>query len=356
MMKGFPWRFALYFFAAVYLFVDLYACGGPLARRFGGAGGGGEGPAAVAARVYGRPVTRLELEEAMRDHLFRRGESWEVLGAQARKQTRWLVLETLVNERLVRAFRTMNGLDSPPPPEAGGAELGHLRKQFEESGEFEARLAWRKLDEKQLAAEARADLEDEAWIEEKIRPRVVEITDADVRAWHDRQAGEMAAPPAFRAAHIYLTRHDKQKPDREPDIRAIQKELLAGERSFEELAAARSEDKRSKRHGGDLGWFCHDRMPREIVAVAEKLELGQVSAPFLSPLGWHIVKLLEKRPAGAPPFEALRAEIRALLVNERREAAVRSLVAELRERSLHPKRFIHYFPAVIEGATPAARE
>ena len=249
MMKGFPWRFALYFLAAVYLFVDLYACGGPLARRFGGAGGGGQGPAAVAARVYGRPVTRLELEEAMRDHLFRRGESWEALSAEARRQTRWLVLETLVNERLVRAFRTMNGLDSPPPPEAGGAELAQLRKQFEEAGEFEGRLAWRKLDEKQLAAEAQAGLEDEAWIEEKIRPRSVEITDADVRAWHERHAEELAATPAFRAAHIYLTRHDKQKPDREPEIRAIHAELIAGGKSFEELASARSEDERTKRRG-----------------------------------------------------------------------------------------------------------
>ena len=355
-MKGFPWRFAVYFLAAVYLFVDLYACGGPLARRFGATGGGGEGPAAVAARVYGRPVTRLELEEAMRDHLFRRGEEWEALGPEARKQTRWLVLETLVNERLVRAFRTMNGLDSPPAPEARAREVEQLRKQFEEAGEFEGRLAWRKLDETQLAAGVQAALEDQAWIEEKIRPRLVEITEAEVRAWYERHGAELAAAPSFRAAHIYLTRHDKEKPDREPEIRAIHAELAAGTRSFEALAAACSEDERNKKHGGDLGWFSRERMPREMIAIVEKLDPEELSAPFLSPLGWHIVKLLEKQPGGPTPFDAVRAEIRAFLVDERRAAAVKALVAELRERSLNPKRFIHYFPGVIESSAPAARE
>jgi parvulin-like peptidyl-prolyl isomerase len=354
-MKGFPWRFALYFIGAVYLFADLYACRGPLARRFA-ITGGGDGPDAVAARVYGRAITRLELEEAMRDHLFRRGETWDALGESAKKQTRWLVLESLVNARLVTAFRMMNGLDSTPRADVADGQMKTFRRQFESEESYQSRLGFRHMSEKTFREKLAAFIEDEQWIEERIRERVEEVTDTQAREWFQANADAMKIPEAWRAAHLFLTRHEKKKPDREAEIREMHRQITAGEKTFDELVAKNSEDERTKTRGGDLGWFTHERMPPEIITTLKRLTSGKISAPVLTSLGWHIVKLIETKQERAPSFEEVRAEVISHLRNERREAAVKALVAELRMRSMQPKSFVFYFPEVVDEVSPAPME
>lgn len=355
-MKGFPWRFAVYFVLAIYLFADLYACRGPLYRRItwsAAATADKSGNAAIAATVYGRPITLLELTEAMRDHLWRRGETWEELGAEAQKQTRWLVIENLVNDRMIHAFRVMNGLDRLPPAGIAHEEYQTFVRQFESDSEFQRRLGLQHLTSKD--AEERISLagEDQAWIEQAIARRVGEVTVAEASKWYEENKESLAIPPSFRAAHIYLTVHDPKKPDREPEIREIHRKLTAGEGTFESLAAALSEDERTKDIGGDLGWFTRDRMPADFMAAVERLQPGAVSEPTLTKLGRHIIRLVEKRPGRVPPFEAAEAEILTMLRNQRRDAAVKSLIAELRQRSMSPTQFLFYYPEVIAKAAPA---
>lgn len=355
-MKGFPWRFAVYFVLAIYLFADLYACRGPLHRviaRSGEIRGPGAGDAATAARVYGRPITLLELREAMRDHVFRRGEDWDKLGDEAQKQTRWLVLETLVNDRMIHAFQVMNGLDELPAATAADEELDMFQRQFERQDEFQARLALRHLTEKDFAERVRLAGEDEAWIEQVIARRLEEVTEADARQWFADNKDALAIPPSYRAAHIYLTVHDAKKPDREPEIREIHRKLTAGETTFEILASLHSDDERTKNNGGDLGWFTRDRMPEDFFAAVEKLQPGSPSDPIRTRLGWHIIVLKEKRSGRVPSFEEAGPEILAVLRNRRREDAVRSLIGELRERSMKPTQFIFYSPETINRAEPA---
>lgn len=356
MMEGFPWRFALYFLAAVYLFADLYACHGPLRDKLlsGGPSWQAEGAGGVAAEVYGRPVTGLELSEALRAYLWQRDEDWSAMSATARNYTRRLVLETLVNERIVHAFRVMNGIDGERPVDAAKAELAVLRRQFEEEAVFEGRRDGQGLSEEALEERVQAAADDEAWIEEKIAHRVEELTPEDVKAWYDANAESMRVPRVWRASHIYLTRHDPEKKgDRVAEMLEIERRLKAGEASFEELAAEVSEDERTKRRGGDLGWFSAERMPEDFIAQVEKLTTGRVSAPVATGLGWHLIRLDGMRESRVPAFEEAGPEIAAKLLSERRLAAVKSLVAELRGRSFRPTVFVRYHEAVIAAVEPA---
>ena len=90
------------------------------------------------------------------------------------------------------------------------------------------------------------------------------------------------------------------------------------------------------------------------MAALEKLEPGEMSEPVLSRLGWHLLVLKEKRGARVPAFEEVKTEVLALLQTEIREAAVKSLMAELRLKSVNPTRFLFYYPEVIGQSVPAA--
>jgi peptidyl-prolyl cis-trans isomerase SurA len=64
---------------------------------------------------------------------------------------------------------------------------------------------------------------------------------------------------------------------------------------FGELAKLLSDDPGSANAGGELGWAGPGTFVPEFDAVIEKLEIGEVSKPFRSQFGWHIVEVLDRR-------------------------------------------------------------
>jgi parvulin-like peptidyl-prolyl isomerase len=71
---------------------------------------------------------------------------------------------------------------------------------------------------------------------------------------------------------------------------------LQGGADFAETATALSEDPGSAKNGGDLGWFGEGRMVNEFWMATTSLQnIGDISQPFTSQFGWHIVKLTGKR-------------------------------------------------------------
>ena len=76
---------------------------------------------------------------------------------------------------------------------------------------------------------------------------------------------------------------------------------------FAELARANSEDKGSAVRGGDLGWFGRGAMVRPFEDTAFGMEVGEVSRPFPSQYGIHVIKLYGKR--GVQPLDSVRSKI-----------------------------------------------
>ena len=66
-------------------------------------------------------------------------------------------------------------------------------------------------------------------------------------------------------------------------------------KNFAELASEYSEDPGSKIRGGDLGWAGPGDYVTAFENVANDLEIGEISEPFQSPFGWHILEVIEHR-------------------------------------------------------------
>ena len=352
-MERFPWRFLVYLLAGVYLFADMVVWRGPVYRRLTrpwGADGEAVGNGEAVAMVYGKPITKLELAEAIRGYAWRRGEEWESLSAEAQKMARAVVLEQIINDRLVRAFRVMNGLDKRVPEAVAEREVEMMRRQFPAEGEWVARLSGQAMTEAEFAEEAREALADEAWIEEKIRHRVVEVTESVVRAWYDAHAAELTVPDRYRVSHVFLTAHDPKKRDRAAEVAAVSARLAgADEAGFGKVVAEVSEDERTKLKGGDLGWFTAERMPADLMEAVRVAPMGVTTEVVKTRLGWHWLRVKGREAERVPEYEEVKAEIRAMLEGERREMAVKALMGELRVRSVKPTRFLHVFQSVVEG-------
>ncbi len=77
------------------------------------------------------------------------------------------------------------------------------------------------------------------------------------------------------------------------EMKEIHDSVMAGG-DFGELAKTFSQDN-SAAGGGDLGWFARGQMVPQFDSVAWALQINQVSAPFRTRFGWHIVKLTGRR-------------------------------------------------------------
>jgi peptidyl-prolyl cis-trans isomerase SurA len=93
----------------------------------------------------------------------------------------------------------------------------------------------------------------------------------------------------------------------------MREQILAGKEEFAVLARTNSQDPGSAVNGGDLGWAQADTFVPEFAAVAQTLQDNEISQPFHSEYGWHILQKLGHRDydntkelAREKAFEALR--------------------------------------------------
>ena len=91
----------------------------------------------------------------------------------------------------------------------------------------------------------------------------------------------------------------------EESINDLYKKLLGGT-SFSELAKLNSDDKESAARGGMLNWFGSGEIISEFAEAALAIkDTGNYTKPVRSPYGWHIIKLIDKKPHGS--FEELKS-------------------------------------------------
>lgn len=110
----------------------------------------------------------------------------------------------------------------------------------------------------------------------------------------------------------------------------VRRQLVAGA-DFADLAKQYSEDPTADQ-GGELGWLPRGATVPEFQQVMDTLEPGQISEPFRSRFGWHLVQVLERRQRDATD-EALREQARQLVFQRKLEEATAAWVRRLREEA-----------------------
>lgn len=113
-------------------------------------------------------------------------------------------------------------------------------------------------------------------------------------------------------------------------IQQLYERLQRGE-SFTALARAQSEDTLSAPTGGDLGWISPARLPPEFQSQLGQLKVGEVSRPFKTSYGWHIVLLVE--PPKKDTEEDRRSRTREALFKRRVDEEWNAWLRRLRDEA-----------------------
>ena len=250
----------------------------------------------IVATVDNQTILWSELNYRLRFEAEQRGLSSFVEPGRL-EALRREVLEDMVDEQvlILKAQKDSVQID-PNEVEEMLVQQFQLAKSNMDDGEFERMLDRVGLSERQLKARYRKEIRHRL-LSRQMRAVVayrVHVSHRDVEAF--RQAHRDTLPTQISLSHILLQikPSDEVLGEKLARIGELQALLAAGG-DFAEVARAHSEDPGSAAHGGDLGCFSAGTMVPEFEEAAFALKPGETSEPVLSPYGYHLIKLREKR-------------------------------------------------------------
>jgi len=112
---------------------------------------------------------------------------------------------------------------------------------------------------------------------------------------YERRGGDEKIVLQHHARHILIKPNEiRTEEDTKAMLEGIRADILNGA-DFAELARENSEDIGTAMSGGDLGWSLPGQFVPEFEKVMNDIELNEISEPFRSQFGWHIMQVTERR-------------------------------------------------------------
>ena len=141
------------------------------------------------------------------------------------------------------------------------------------------------------------------------------VSDGEIENLILEQSEQKGAGAEYDVAHILVRVPEQATPAQVDARRARAEEVvkrLKDGADFAQVAATYS-DAPDALQGGGIGWRSQERLPELFVQHLATLQPGGVSGVFRSPAGFHVIKLLDVRGAGAP-LMVEQAHVRHILV------------------------------------------
>ena len=154
----------------------------------------------------------------------------------------------------------------------------------------------------------------------------------------------------YQARHILVRSTGDDDAKAKARIDTLHARVVGGA-DFAEVAKDSSDDAISKDKGGDLGWFTQDQFGPEFGAQIAGLKDGEVSAPFKTQAGWHIVQREATRQASATD-DNRRAQTRESIGQRKLEDEWNRYLREMRGEAYVDIR--NGTPAATDTTAPAA--
>ena len=321
-------RMGIYVVMIGYLLLDLFVFEGPIKK--GLTGPAPDSPEAIAAakakgvvaRVYAQPIYRAQIEGREKEYLWERGRKIEEVPLAERKLIRNIALQEMIDERLVKVQIKVS---SPDEYEVSEEELDaaverYKKRYADESalGKAIERQGWK--GEKELRMRIAGRLQREKYFEKEIESEV-EMSDEEARAWYDKHHEKLALPLRRHVRHIFVASLDHPEEEGQALIETARKRVVDGKEDFAKVAGELTEDLKSKKVGGDLGWLTKDRVMKGFTEQVFALPLKKPTI-IRTMLGWHLVEVLEEKAKTARPYEEVVEEIKASLAVQVREEKI----------------------------------
>ncbi|MEA3415307.1 MAG: peptidylprolyl isomerase [Thermodesulfobacteriota bacterium] len=242
------------------------------------------------------------------------------------------VLESLIGRELLYQTSQKHGI-KVDQAEINN-QLAMLKKRFPSEAEFNKVLSKNNLSEAAIKAQLERNMAIKEFIDKQFVQKVT-ISDKKSKAYYESNPEYFKQPEQVQARHILIKIGSKadesQKAQARKKIEKIRKRLQKGE-DFAALAKEFSQCP-SKAKGGDLGYFQHGQMAPAFEQVAFALKPGAVSDIVETRFGYHLIKVIGKKPETTIPYKDVKDKLQQHLKREKIQKEVTLYVEKLKEKA-----------------------
>jgi peptidyl-prolyl cis-trans isomerase C len=242
------------------------------------------------------------------------------------------VLDNMIKLELLFQESQNNGITVEK--EAVDSQIKLLKQKFSNDTEFKNFLSELNLSENALKLKIKKGMAIQKLIETQIAQKI-KISDEESKVYYDTHPLLFKQPEQIKASHILIKvepgADEIKKSEAKQKIKNIQQQLNKGE-DFAKLAKEFS-GCNSKNNGGDLGYFQRGQMVKPFEDVAFALKNEEVSDIVETQFGYHIIKVIDKKPANTIAYENVKKDLAQHLKQEKTNQEVKIYIQKLREKS-----------------------
>ncbi len=284
-----------------------------------------------AAKVNGEGIKNKTLEAAVNNFV----ENQKMMGVTIvegdRDKLGKEILQELISAELL--YQESRKADLPDMKEEIERQFENIEKGFPSKKEFKKILKDRGISTKELKEDIKKGVYIKAFLDKDFYSKI-SITEKEKKEEYKKSKDKLDVKEQIRASHILISvpkdATKEQKKEAKEKINVLRKRALAGE-DFATLARQNSHDTASASRGGDLGYFGKGVMIKEFEDVAFKLKKDKISKVVETDYGYHIIKVLDKKPARKLKYDEVAPGIARFLANQRKAEELEKFTESLRK-------------------------
>lgn len=286
---------------------------------FSGCGRIKKDPKYTAAIVNGKAITRVTFDNEI-NRIKQRFQEKTPANINQIDDIQMEVLEILIGGELLYQASQENSINVSKKDI--DAELARISKQFPETETFKTTFT-------------KEDIQRKLAIEKFIKTQFADttiISDEESKTYYQNNLDDFTKPEQVMASHILLTLKlddEAQRETAKQTLTKIKERILAGE-DFATLAKQNSHDSTAK-NGGALGYFMRGQMTENFEKAAFALEKGEVSDIVETEFGFHLIKVLDKKPTVVISYEEIADKLKAYLKQQQIQKKVDNFIKEQRK-------------------------
>ena len=289
----------------------------------------------IIAIVNDEVITLSELDDILQAYMERidtipQGVQRKKIVAQARE----MALDKLIDDMLLTQKATKLGI-IVSDEDVSRAMEGLLSDRGISVDTLRATLSQEGTSLEEYREEIRNNIIRGRLVEKEIRSKTT-IHEKEIGEYYSKHRDQYEGKEATRIRQILLLKPKNCDAETAKDLRAqaelIRQRLDDGE-SFDLLVTEYSQGP-AARSGGDLGFVEKGMMFPAVDMAVSGLTKGETSGVIETPVGFHIIRVVDKRGAGIKPLEEVRDEIVRNIGNEKTNKKYQEWLKELREQSL----------------------
>lgn len=177
-------------------------------------------------------------------------------------------------------------------------------------------------DVKNIIVEAKKKILITRLLKDEVDDKIL-ISDDDIDIFYEANQKRYMSPEIMRVSHILV--HTPE------DAESILLDIKGGS-VFEDMARAKSIDPTAQ-NGGDIGYFPKGQLMPEFENACSDLEIEEISGVVKTALGYHIIKLTDRKAPKRRPIEQVTDDIKARLRNIKRQEIFGALLQKLRNET-----------------------